>query len=80
MSVNTNTCIKNLDVDKLTAFLDADLHLKGLHAKGYNNIFRNFITKNIDKIRTNPMFLIGFAAGVMKNVGLGDAWLNPAAY
>ncbi|HTI70776.1 MAG TPA: RHS repeat-associated core domain-containing protein [Candidatus Limnocylindria bacterium] len=74
--------IKNMDVHKLTAFINEAMHLKGLHGGGniYNEIVGDFINKNLKKIRSNPMFLIGFVTGIMNESGLGDAFLNNLSY
>jgi RHS repeat-associated protein len=72
--------IKHMDVHELTVFLDQATHLSGLHGNKYNDIIKQFIEGNIDRIKQNPLFLIGFGIGIMDQVGLGEAYLNPAYY
>jgi RHS repeat-associated protein len=55
--------------------LEQKLHLKGLHGKAggkYNELFRRG-AKKFKSQMNNPFFVMGFAAGAMKNLGLEDA-------
>jgi len=51
------------------------LHLKGLHGNAggkYNELFKRGAKKFTEKMK-DPFFVLGFAAGAMKNFGLEDA-------
>lgn len=48
------------------------LHLKALHGGGYNKLFEKFLDSNQNKIKSDPMFLVGFGFGLMNEAGFGN--------
>jgi hypothetical protein len=68
--------LKNFDVNKFLAVLDSKLHLS-MHGKGYNKLVGSVLEDNKNRIKKNPLFLIGFLAGLLEELGFDEAALVP---